>query len=131
MTPAADAYVVSTESALVWVAGDGVIRHVVVEGSELELHHAKANLRALVRATQGTRRPMIADLRKIRSATREVREYYASQDAAEVVSAVAILIESPVSRVIGNFFMKLNRPLYPIQLFSVEDKALEWLATLG
>ncbi|MDH5682649.1 MAG: hypothetical protein OEZ36_13750 [Spirochaetota bacterium] len=35
---------------------------------------------------------------------------------------------SPISRVIGNFFLGLNRPLFPVKLFTEKNEASKWLA---
>lgn len=40
---------------------------------------------------------------------------------------MALLIGSPVSRMIGNFFLGINRLRVPVRLFSDEAEALEWL----
>src|ERR1700756_4774181 len=39
----------------------------------------------------------------------------------------SILIESPLSRIIGNFFMGLNKPSVPAKLFNNEQDAIAWL----
>jgi hypothetical protein len=44
-----------------------------------------------------------------------------------VESAAALLIGSPLTRAIGNFFMGLNKPLIPTRLFTSETEALAWL----
>jgi hypothetical protein len=46
------------------------------------------------------------------------------------VSAFAIIIQSPLSRVIGNFFMGLNKPRVPARLFKSEKEAVKWLKEL-
>jgi hypothetical protein len=69
------------------------------------------------------------DLRGARqAATREAREAYAAE-GHQYVSAAAVLIDNPVSRVIGNFFIGLNRPRLPMRLFVSEAEALAWLQT--
>jgi hypothetical protein len=40
---------------------------------------------------------------------------------------VALLVGSPMSRAIGNFFIGLNKPLIPTRLFVSEPEALAWL----
>jgi hypothetical protein len=40
---------------------------------------------------------------------------------------VALLVGSPVTRVIGNFFIGLNKPRWPVRLFRSESDALAWL----
>jgi len=58
---------------------------------------------------------------------REARRYFAGEETAKVESAAALLIESPLSKAIGNFFMGLNKPIVPTRLFTSEAEALAWL----
>ena len=44
-----------------------------------------------------------------------------------VWSETALVVGSPVSRVIGNFFVGLNRPKYPLRLFDDQEFATAWL----
>jgi hypothetical protein len=46
------------------------------------------------------------------------------------VSAVALIVDTPLSRVLGNFFLAVNKPLYPTRLFDNEASALAWLQEL-
>ena len=43
--------------------------------------------------------------------------------------AIALLVGSPLSRVIGNFFVGLNRSTFPLRLFTSEEEAIAWLRT--
>ncbi len=92
----------------------------------LTIEDARENLDAMVDITKRRKVPMVADLSKIASATREVREYYASDAAAAVVTAVAIVVGNPVTRIIGSFFLRINRPPYPTAMFTSVDKAVDW-----
>jgi hypothetical protein len=58
---------------------------------------------------------------------RAAREYYAGTELAAVVSAAALLISSPVGRVIGTFFLRIAHSATPIRLFTNEQEALAWL----
>ena len=40
---------------------------------------------------------------------------------------VRIIVGTPVSRVLGNFYLGLSNPHLPSRLFSSGDEALEWL----
>jgi hypothetical protein len=44
--------------------------------------------------------------------------------------AFAILIDSSVSRVVGNFFLGINKPAVPTKLFTNEKEAVKWLINL-
>lgn len=62
------------------------------------------------------------------SADRTVREYFAeSADNRTLASRVAFVATNPMSRVIGNFFIGLNRPTIPTRLFGDEESAVAWL----
>jgi hypothetical protein len=71
--------------------------------------------------------PILIDTRRMKSLDWEARKYYASDERPRVGNAVALLVGSSVSMVIGNFWLTINKPPYPSLLFSSEKKALEWL----
>ena len=74
---------------------------------------------------------VLVDMRQIESISREARVYYANERTASIQRATALLIDSPVSRVIANFFMGLNRPLSPTRMFTDETEAIRWLQTFS
>jgi hypothetical protein len=41
--------------------------------------------------------------------------------------ATALIVDSPVGRIIGNFFIGMNKPGIPVKIFDSEDKAIQWL----
>lgn len=42
-------------------------------------------------------------------------------------ACVGLVINSKVSEVTGNFFMRINRPPYPMRLFGDVDDAIAWV----
>ncbi len=70
-------------------------------------------------------------LRLIKSISREARMYYANERTASIQRATALLVDSPVSRVIANFFLGLNRPLSPTRMFTHQTQAILWLQTFS
>ena len=64
-------------------------------------------------------------MRAVRSIDRDARACYAQ--APPSVSALALLVGSPLSRAIGNFFIGFNKPAVPTRLFSSEVDAIPWL----
>jgi hypothetical protein len=59
----------------------------------------------------------------------DAREYYSSEEAAQVVCACAGITNSLIGRVIGNFFIGFNRPPTPGRIFNSEEDAVKWLKT--
>ena len=58
---------------------------------------------------------------------REARAFFASEEYMRLCSQTALVVGSPVSRVIGNFFVGLNRPTYPCKIFDDPELAAQWL----
>jgi len=86
---------------------------------------AQRTIEELLALTSGKRIPVLADIRLVRSTTREARTFYGN--ATTTFSALALLAGSPATQVIANFFIGLNRPNVPTQMFTDEEKALAWL----
>lgn len=106
---------------------DGYLLTRVKPGSEILLQDAKDNTAAVIEVSGGIVLPLLVDLREIKSITKEARDHFSMRGRKPNVSAVAMLIRSPVSRVIGNFFISFNNPVVPTRLFSMEKSAIEWV----
>jgi len=72
---------------------------------------------------------LLADIRTLRGVSLGVRTQMSSERAGRYLSRVALVADSPLTRTIGNFFMRLNRPPFPVRIFDGGDEALRWLAT--
>ena len=86
---------------------------------------ARASIVELMALTGGARLPVLADIRKWKSMTRDARTFYGN--ATDTFSALALLVSSPATRMTANFFIGLNRPNVPTQMFNDEAEALRWL----
>ncbi len=123
--------VLTTRTERIWLGEDGIIRAVIHPGLVTRIEDAKENVRGFAEVADGTKRLAVIDMRAhAASATRAAREYYAGPENAEVVLAVALLVRSAVSRMLGNFFLGLNKTMFPLKLFSEPEPALEWLRGL-
>lgn len=118
----------STRTAQLWLADDGIVREWDLPGLEQGLPDAEENMGAVARLSVGTRRPLLVDMSQVKAISREARVYYAGPEVAKVISAVALLVGSPLSRAIGNFFIGFNRAAVPIRLFGSEADAVAWLS---
>ncbi len=95
---------------------------------------AEENIDAQERIRDGLHRSQIRvliDMTAISEISKEARDYFANERTASIQRATALLIGSPVSRVIGNFFMGLNKPISPTRLFTDPHKAIRWLHTFN
>ncbi len=118
---------IATRVSTVWLGEDGIARVIHVHGAEVALVDVQETMAAYLRIRKGKSRPLLVDTKSMKSLSREARHYYASDEAAKVASAVALVVDTPVSRVLANFYLGLSNPRLPTRLFSSEDEALEWL----
>ncbi len=95
---------------------------------------AKENIDAQERVRDTVNRAktrVLIDMTAVSEISKEARDYFANERTASIQRATALLIGSPVSRVIGNFFMGLNKPISPTRLFTDPQKAVQWLHTFS
>jgi hypothetical protein len=118
---------ITTRVSKVWLGEDGIARVIHVANAEVTLEAAKETMAAYLKIYDGKRRPLFVDTKTMKSLAREARHYYAGEEAAKVASAVAIIVGTPVSRVLGNFYIGLSNPHLPSRLFTSEAEALAWL----
>jgi len=71
--------------------------------------------------------PLLCDLTNVVKMTQECRKYFAGTEHAKMFSKCALIINNPISRIIGNFFLGANKPLKPTRLFTNKNDALKWL----
>lgn len=95
--------------------------------SNLDLATAKAATAFRMQITQGKRMPAMADISNVKNIDKATRQYFSSPQAGEDLSALAVIINNPVTRTIGNFFLKFHKPEYPCRLFTSIDEASLWI----
>ncbi|MBI3244794.1 MAG: STAS/SEC14 domain-containing protein [Chloroflexi bacterium] len=117
--------VIHTSKARVWQEEDSIVRLEILPNAHITLKDAKEMVLA-VQSYDG-QPPVLADIRLVRAVDREARLQSSYPEFQDFRQASALLVGSPVSRIIGNFFIGLNRPSIPIALFASEEEALAWL----
>lgn len=118
--------VIETRTAKMWMGADGIIRVHFLGIDEATLAEAQEYLVAFKQLAGDRKRPMLGVMGEVRSAPRPIREYLI-REGPRYQSAVALLVKSPMSRIIANFFLGLNKPAIPLRLFNNEAEAIEWL----
>lgn len=115
---------VSGELFETYLLEDGLVRCDWADGATLTTSDAKRALDASLSLTGGVAAPTLVDIRTVRAVEREARQIFASSAAA---SRTALLVGSPLSSTLGNFFLTLSRPAMPVKLFDDEAAAIAWL----
>ncbi|MES2288029.1 MAG: STAS/SEC14 domain-containing protein [Bacteroidota bacterium] len=110
-----------------WLGNDGICYTVVKPNAIVTLEDARENTGSVKEISGDTIYPLLVNLMEIQSISKEARDHFSMQNRTPGVCAIAMLIRSPVSRVIGNFFLGMNRSAVPTKLFTVENEAVLWL----
>lgn len=110
-----------------WMGDDGIARTKVKPNIEITLEYALENTEAVSSLYIDKKFPILIDSRGIRSMSREAREHFSTRGRDSKTNAFGIVIKSPLSRVVGNFFLGLNKPAVPTRLFDNEEDAIKWL----
>jgi len=118
---------IATRVNTVSLGEDGIARVIHVPDAEVTLEDAQETMVAYLKVSKNKKRPLLVDTKTMKAFARAARKYFAGKEAAKVASAVALIVGTPVSRVLGNFYLGLSNPHLPTRLFSSEGEALEWL----
>ncbi len=109
-----------------WLRTDGIVQLVWEPGVAMGLDDAIAATDAMTTLTGGQRRPLMVDTQAAGPMDRLARMEFAGR--GDLVTAVGLLIATPLSRMSGNFFLGVTKPKTPTRLFDCEAGALAWLS---
>lgn len=118
---------IETRVAMISMVEPGIARIIYKADARVTIAEARENVDAVAKVVGGVHSPIFTDIRPISTIDRDSRQYFVGDEAGEVTSATALLVGSPISRVIGNFFIGLNRSQWPVRMFSEESEAMVWL----
>lgn len=90
---------------------------------KIDTHHAKENI-SKIKEIMGDCKSILVFIDHGQM-TIEARKMI--QNSSLGFEKIAMVAKGPVQKMIGNFFLGINRPATPIQLFQNEDKAVHWL----
>lgn len=110
-----------------WMGDDGICRTKAKPKAEITLKEAMENSATVNAFYKDKKFPLLVDARSVKTMSREARSYLSTNGRETNINSFAVMVKSPLSRVIGNFFMGLNKPKVPAKLFDDEKEAIKWL----
>jgi hypothetical protein len=108
----------------IWLREDGIVQIFVKPGAVYTLAEAKQTLAGIDQISNGKLCPVLVDFRNIKTMERAAREELA---ACQGVTSAALLIDSALSRMIGNVLITFSKPTLPARIYNSEAAAIEWL----
>lgn len=118
---------VSIPLADVYLVQEGIVLIAIKEEISFDLEDVKLVEAAYATAAGYTARPILIIPRKFVTPTREAMEYMGGNDRIWHPTAEAFLIRSLPQKLVGNFYLKFTKPVFPTKLFTEEELAVEWL----
>ncbi len=122
---------VTTKVAELTIDGDGIIHMTFFKNVKVNLEEAKNILiaRKEFPMEDGMQR-MLVDMRNTPQPEREAREYAKAEEVINVTRGMALLVDGPMSKLLGNFFLGFNKGGFPTKLFTDTKEAKTWLLQL-
>ena len=119
---------IETRTADVWLRPDGIMCVAIRPGVYLDIEASMEINRAMLGlAGETPRRPVLTDISAPHGTDPAVRRYGASENTRALTLKLALVVRTPVSRMLGNAFLKAKRPPFPTRLFTQEEPAIDWL----
>lgn len=67
------------------------------------------------------------DFHQVKFTSKEARSYFSGERSTKNILAMAVLVRSILQRTVSSFFIKLNKPKYPVKIFVDKNDAINWL----
>jgi hypothetical protein len=104
-----------------------IFRLTIFEAVEIELEDVMEMAAAFRKLSQGQKFAVLLDATKPFTLSSEARNMIASKELTSDRMAAAFVTRSLANKLVGNFFIKFNKPATPTRLFSDEAAAMVWL----
>lgn len=109
-----------------WLRPDGIVHLAWAPSVGMGLEDAIAAIAAMEGLTGGRKAPLLVDTSEAGPQDRPARMEFVRR--GDLVAAVALIVGTPLSRMMGNFFLAVSKPMAPTRLFDDEETAVAWLA---
>lgn len=109
------------------ILAERIFKLIPFEGAEIEVEDVR-EMRSVYLKFSGERSfAILLDATHNFTTSDEARVLLASKEFTEKRVAAAFVTTTLASKIVGNFFIKFNKPASPTKLFTEEAPAFEWL----
>jgi hypothetical protein len=108
---------------------EGIVCTSFLPGAFVTIDDSREGTEAIRRLSGGRPARRMSLLDGLKGATPEARAWGERAPFTELVTAHAMVVSSPVTRVLASFFLAFNRPPIPTKIFADREDAKAWLTT--
>lgn len=109
------------------VLADRIFKVKPAEGLELEVNDVREMRAVYLKLSEGRNFAILLDATGNFTPTEEARSLLASEEYTKKRFAAAFVTPNLANKILGNFFIKFNKPASPTRLFNDEASAFAWL----
>jgi hypothetical protein len=126
-----DMTTIDLEKTTVTLRNDGILHIHLKSGSEINIQDAEAVFSAMEKLGNKKKHPVLIDAGEFIQIDNEVQQFSASAKANIYTIADAIAYYSLGQKLLAGFYIKLNNPVVPTQMFPNKQEAIDWLKTFA
>lgn len=108
-----------------WIA-DGILHFVYNSGVIIDLKAAKKIVSDRAQLQHGVSYPLFTDIRGVKFFEKEARDYFANEGCVGITRE-AFVVNTAASKVMGDFYLTINKPVVSSKMFTVTEDALKYL----
>jgi hypothetical protein len=118
---------IETRTALLSLLENNIVLLEEKPDAQIEIEDAKNTVNVIGKIHASGNWAVLVDIRKMKSLTKEARDYYGNNSIMRESSGCALLTESFFSKMLGNFFIGFSKPEFPARIFNSREEAILWL----
>lgn len=118
-----------TPTTKIVIREDGILHIHIKSELNWEIEESRELFETRKKIANGKKYPILYTGNHFVIPSSDVRRFVSSQERNELVVADAYVYKSLPQKIIGNFYIKFDKPIRPTRMFTDIDKAIEWLAT--
>lgn len=115
------------KTATIRMLKPNIIENVIQDNTTLDTDDILEIKEINKQLTGGQQYAVLVDSGMMTAITEEGRELSARKDFQQQTIAKALLVRSLGHRIVGRFYIKINRPHIKTKIFSDRDMAIQWL----
>ena len=109
------------------VLEEGILQNFIKDGVHFNAENAWELKRANMELANGERYCVLLTAGFLADITKDAREAVSSEKYLMSTKAKALLVTSMGQKIMGNFYLSINKPVMKTAVFSEREKAIEWL----
>ncbi|MFI5203224.1 MAG: hypothetical protein ACHQF2_01920 [Flavobacteriales bacterium] len=110
-----------------WLRSDGIAQMNTADDVYFTMKETRDFLAALKEITGGTPHLILKVPGTHASLDNESRSFMATKEALQYSIAEGVVIRNLAQRILGNFYLKFDKPKKPVKLFTSIPEAEKWL----